>query len=96
MYKITSESRKVFDAITILSLNQLSSLLVKLFVIIGGGVDTIKMSFLFFSADTVAEGILQLIADTSQSGAVMTATLAKGLKYQKLFGDPQDRIQAKL
>lgn len=40
------------------------------------------------SPDKVAEGILELITDTTKSGAVMTVTLAKGLKYQRLFGDP--------
>ena len=39
------------------------------------------------SADEVAEGLLQLITDTDKSGAVMTVTLAEGIKYQRLFGD---------
>ena len=46
-------------------------------------------AYIFLSStDKVAEGILELITDTSKSGAVMTATLTKGLKYQRLFGDP--------
>ena len=44
--------------------------------------------FLFSSPDKVAEGILQLITDTSKSGAIMTVTLAKGIKYKRMFGDP--------
>jgi hypothetical protein len=44
------------------------------------------------SPDKVAEGILQLITDTTMSGAVMTVTLAKGIKYQRLFGDPRPKL----
>ena len=56
----------------------------------------ILLNFVLSSTDKVAEGILELITDTSKSGAVMTATLAKGLKYQRLFGDPRPAVQAKL
>ena len=45
-----------------------------------------------YSPDKVAEGILQLITDTTKSGAVMTVTLAKGIKYQRLFGDPRPKL----
>lgn len=41
-----------------------------------------------YSADEIAEGILELITDTSKSGAVMTVTPSKGLSYPRLTPDP--------
>lgn len=37
--------------------------------------------------ETVAEGILELITDTSKVGRVMTVTMEKGIRYINLLGD---------
>ena len=38
--------------------------------------------------EQVAEAILQLVTDQSDTGAVMTVTLKKGIDYFSLPGDP--------
>ena len=42
--------------------------------------------------ETVAEGILELITDTSKVGHVMTVTNEKGRRYIHLLGDPKSKL----
>lgn len=41
------------------------------------------------SPEKVAEGILELVTDTTKAGAVMTITLKRGIDYYALLGDPK-------
>lgn len=41
----------------------------------------------FRRPESVAEGILELVTDTSKVGRVMTVTKNKGIRYIRLLGD---------
>ena len=51
---------------------------------------------LLLSPEKVAEGILELAADESKVGAVMTITLKRGVDYYRLPGDQKPSKASKL